>query len=202
MEIVKDGKNILVNGRVFKDRRMGITFPGPNNTGYLCLFGLEDVETTMGYSPLVLLAERTESDRDKFFNKILGVSKRWSCSDLYADMDKTTESLERSFSSFFRGKNVRGVRLFDAGEWSDFQEALPAIVARARRGMLELGKKTILKGQYDGMTPDDLHTREQVLPNERWFAVNAMNHVVLSYELFPVPKKKEPMIYKRGVGYR
>ena len=200
MEFYKDGKNLVVGKRVFCDRRMGITFPGPNNTGYLCQFGLEDIETTMGYSPLVLLAERTGDDRDKFFDKIIGTASKWACYDLYAEI--TTESLERAFSVYCKSRNIQGLRLFDTSEWSDFNEAFPVIVARAKRGMLELGKNTILKGQYDSMRPEDIHTAERILPNERWYAVNALNHMILSYELFPIKKRKEPLLYKRGIGYR
>lgn len=177
---------------------MGVTWPGRNNPGYLCVFALEKKSDV---SIIVMLEEREETDRVRLFEKMTALAKKFGVREVYAKMGDAWLTLERSFSHFCIERGVGDIRLYDASEWASFETALPIIRERAIRNTLRI-PSGLLESQYLGMRPDSLERRDGISPEERFHCMNAFSLVICGYELFPARKKISGKVTKSGEGYR
>lgn len=181
-----EGKAPTLN--IYNDRRCAMTFPTANNPGYFCLFGLKDVVTHRDKFPLQLLAEFSSMDQDRLFNSIVNATRKYNCATVYADCDKDFQSNEVEFGRFLKRKNIRFLGLYDASEFEGFNQTYAGFeAARApldeygRKGLLEIPERSILRQQLASFDLEDMTQ----YPERRFYAINAFNHIIMSYVLSP-----------------
>ena len=201
--IEKHGHTILVGGdAVYVDRRCAVTWPGPESAGYYCIFGLLDEPTAYGEKPLVLLGEGSDPARDKFYDMVTGACHRWHAQWVFADTGNKLALLCLSFSNRLKSRNHGDIQLIDAGEYSSFDAARPIIDAMSRKKLLRITPKGIMWNEIAAITPADMHITDRRLPEHMFPAVNALNHIVTGYEVYPwrKPKKRTAPAPKDGYG--
>jgi hypothetical protein len=191
---------VIIGHDVFLSPRMGISWPTANNPGYLCITGIEAVRDVR-YPTVCLLSESEENDRERLFNRIIAQAKNYNVNQLYALLKNSWMTIESKFISLCRSRNVEGLRLNDATEWSGFEAALPVIKEKALRGATRI-PSGILRNQLDIMTPESIKAHDRIPAEDRFYAVNAFCHAICSYELFLFKKKQKHDVKKQREGYR
>jgi hypothetical protein len=179
--------------KMYLDRRAAITFPSVYNKGYFCLFGIPDQEAVTGKYKLKLLLEYSEESQDKFFMKVVSGMRLYSCNMLYALCNQENESKEADFSMFLARYNIKRINLFDASEFdgysvvdAGFEAARAPVDEYGRRGLLDLPKKSQMRMQLQTLQVPDF----KIKPQRAFPAVNALNHIMMSFMLSPYKKPK------------
>jgi len=197
--------------KVLFDRRCGFQWPTVENPGYFCILGLLDEPTMDGRVPRILLAEAESVVQDQFFEQMLAQCKKWGCKRLFGDLSNRWAAHEAALYAFGRKRGVRGLEVQNAVEFGDFEQARPVIRKYAKKhedekqGALRCNSiafkfaDTIQQKQLSTMTPADF----QGHPEQRFYAVAALNYVLMSWEMFPwiKPSRDEPFTGD-GEGYR
>ena len=191
---------VIIGHDVFLCPRMGITWPTANNPGYLCVSAIESIKDTR-YPMVCLLSESEENDRERLFNRVIAYSRNYNVRELYAKLGKSWMTVEAQFIKLCKNRNIENLRLNDATEWSGFEEALPIILEKAIRGAIRV-PSGILRSQLDIMTPESVKAHDRIPAENRFYAVSAFCHAIVSYELFPYRKKLEKSVNKQREGYR
>lgn len=190
---------------VYNDRRCAMTFPTSGNPGYFCLFGLKDVVTHRDKLPLQLLSEHSSKDQEKLFDHLVNTMRRYNCGTVYADCSKDFLSSEIEFGRFIQARGIRFVGLFDASEfegfnttYAGFEAARAPIDEYGRKGMLDIPESSTLRRELRSMLNFDMNDKPQV----RFPAVNAFNHIIMSYVLSPweKPFKQQESMQTEGYG--
>lgn len=182
-----------------------MTFPGPRHDGYFCVFGLQDVVTHRDKLPLVLLAEGSYSDQTKLYAAACNCLRMMRCNYLYADCSQEFESSEVEFGKYVQRNNVKGVGLFDASEFEGFKSSYAGFEAarapldeQGRRGLIKIAKKTQLMSELKSIQADDYHEGR---PWEKFPAINALNHIIMSYVISPWRKPEKQYSSSDSEGY-
>lgn len=212
-----DGKAPQVD--IFNDRRAAMTLPTPNNPGYYCIFGLKDVVTHRDKMPLEMLAEGKTKDRNKLFRALTKNMRELYCTHVYTDCSKEFQSSEIEFGRFIQRMGIKDVGLFDASEFEGFEASFGAFNAamapldeRGRTGMIKapgLQRNPALdpNKKYSGecelskelsrFQPDDIKSK----PWQEFPALNAFNHLIMSYVISPYSRPTKHYTQKRHEGY-
>lgn len=187
--------------RIFLDRRIGITWPGSNNFGYYCVFGMEDRFTVQHgmIKPLVLLAEGTDiktggrHTRQRFFEKLIAMASRYEARWLFADMRKRNDVVLWSFDRVVNKRRFK-LQMTDTSEWDDFENMRPAVDEVGDAGLLDVPRNSIISREKAKLTPSAVKQKEGLTLEERFPAIMAMSRVVTSWEMYPwvKPKKDKP----------
>lgn len=190
---------------IYNDRRAGMTFPGANHPGYFCIFGLKDVVTHRDKLPLELLAEGEFEDQTQLFAAACRYMRMMRCSYLYADCSLEFQSSEVEFDKYVRRNSVKNVGLFDASEFEGFKSSYAGFeAARApldeygRKGLLKIHSKTQLKRELRSIQADDFRTGR---PWESFPAINAFNHIIMSYVISPWQRPAKEYSNSDSEGY-
>ena len=210
VKIFNDGFRLVIentdtrNQTILNDRRIGFVFPGVRNPGYILVMGLLDEPTLKkGEKVVLFLKEIEEKDKERFFELLIIWSRRYKCKYVITSFDKKNELVENAFLRFKKSRNVKGIYLMDSKDFSGFEEAAPIINELGKKGNLRIPKNTVLNDQLSKQTAADLKSVDGVSIEERHYAVNALNHVISSWEYFPFSKPKKKA--EAGVmqeGYR
>lgn len=189
MEYDKSLNTLVIGKDVFLDRRLAFAWPTPFRQGYWCLFGVKEEHTVHKDFPLILLQEGEREDREKLYEGIVAGAKKYHAGWMFADLGNEWEAMSAHFSLWLGRMNVNGLQLFDTSEISGIAVARPSIDAMARRKNLRISEKSVLWNQMAEMGPADMYTSvEGVKPEERFPAVYALSHIVMSYEYYPRKK--------------
>ena len=198
---------------VFTDRRAGMSFPTVNSPGYYSIWGLKDVVTHRDKLPLELLSEgimeKTEdnrmTDQTSFFTHLCRNMRVMECKYVYADCSREFQSNEIEFGKYVNRMGVRNLGLYDASEFDGFKSSYAGFES-ARAPLDEYGRKGLLK--YDPQSelgkemriivPDDFSSSK---PWEKFPAINAFNHVIMSYVISPFVKPQKNSARGRREGY-
>ena len=192
--------------KMYLDRRAAMTFPSVYNKGYFCLFGIPDQEAVTGKYKLKLLLEYSEEAQEKFFMKVVAGMRLYACKRLYALCNQENESKESAFSMFIEKYNIKDIHLFDASELdgysvvdAGFEAARAPVDEHGRRGLLDIPKKTQMMTQLQTLQVPDF----KIKPQRNFPAVNALNHIMMSYMLDPYkkPVKGEAETQQNTEGY-
>lgn len=210
MKIYSDGHKLVLENTdtrkqtILDDRRIGFVFPGVRNPGYILVMGLLNEPGLKKEEKVVIfLKEIEEKDKERFFELLVIWSRRYKCKYVITSFDKKNELVENAFLRFKKSRSVKGVYLMDSKDFSGFEEAAPIINELGKKGNLRIPKNTVLNDQLSKQTPADLKSVDGVSIEERHYAVNALNHVISSWEYFPFSKPKKKA--EAGVmqeGYR
>lgn len=189
--------------RIYLDRRCGLAWPTARGPGYFCVCGLLDEPTPSGPRPVVLLAEQQEADHQRLFTTMTATMRKLHCGWILADGQKDWDSLRYELHRHVVKKNIRGLKLLEAHDFSGIAEARPVIERLVESKSLRISRATILFKQLAHIGAGDLRERDQVKPEERFFAVHAFSHVVTSWEMYPWkrPTKFEDRYQGRRPGY-
>ncbi len=202
-KVERKGKSPLID--VFQDRRAGLTFPSVNNPGYFCIFGLQQVITHRDKRPLELLAEGSFEDQAQLFASLTRHMRMMQCTHVYADCSKTFQSNEVEFEKYIRRNGVHNIGLFDASEFEGFESSYAGFeAARApmdehgKKGLLKIHTKSQLRGELRVIDADDFTSSK---PWEKYPAVNAFNHIIMSYVISPWVKPDKEYFNQQREGY-
>ena len=204
VQIERKGKAPEIN--VYVDRRCGLTFPTTHNHGYFCLFGLKDMPSMSDRLPMQLLVEEYSESADKLFLKLVAAMRKYNCSHVYADCSKEFQSSEVQLAKFLQRRNVRFMELFDASDFEGFDSTYAGFEA-ARAPVDEYGRRGKLlippSGQSRLGTELNSYMEEHLSghPERQFPAINAFNHVVLSYVLSPYERPGAESQPDIGEGY-
>jgi hypothetical protein len=190
---------------VFEDRRAGLTFPTVKSPGYFCIFGLQSVVTHRDKRPLELLAEGSFTDQDKFFASLTRHMRLMRCPVVYGDCSKAFQSNEVEFEKYVNRNGVRNINLYDASEFDGFESSYAGFeAARApmdehgKKGLLDISEKSQLREELRAIDEDDFKLQK---PWEKFPAVNAFNHVIMSYVISPWVKPEREYFNNQSEGY-
>lgn len=204
-----EGDILVCDGTPYCDRRMGITWPGPMNPGYYCIFGLEDwLDPVSHERRLVLLAEKeVPNNLDEFFSAFRNACVVYSAWNVYALGTGAREFYFDAYSVYAKkmGAWASNIRLNDISDLSSFEAGRSIASNRAKKRALVVPKGTVLRGQMEAVTPENCRTSEGMDPITRWYAAAAMNHVLVSHDFYPWvrPENHKPLYDRRnGEGYR
>ena len=219
-EIYTDGHRLVMSWarkgrpdfqRIFKDRRMGVSWPGPNNPGYFCLMALQEhPRREDGRVAHRLLNERETTDVEELFKAITIVCKRMKCAWVLADVSKKHDTIYAQFARWLRERSVDYFRLHDASDYGGIEEALSAMNDLIggpddpeERNALYVPTTTILGRQLSDINPEDLHLIDKTKVEERFYAAHAMSYVITSWQLYPFrkPQRDSEEYPGRGTGY-
>ena len=183
---------------IYRDRRCGVTWPGPRNPGYLCVFGQREDQSPTVYKQTDLLVEAEEENTERFFDKISAAMKKLHCTWLLADRSDKFDTVLYSLSHYMTKRNL-AYQVLGMEDTGGFEEARPVVDDMIKNDQLSIPKGTILRGQSGRITPIDLHTKDRVGPEERFWAMNAMNFCVVSWVAYPwkKPGKQKPPDIRR-----
>lgn len=210
MKIYSDGHKLVLENTdtrkqtILDDRRIGFVFPGVRNPGYILVMGLLNEPGLKKEEKVVIfLKEIEEKDKERFFELLVIWSRRYKCKYVITSFDKKNELVENAFLRFKKSRSVKGVYLMDSKDFSGFEEAAPIINELGKKGNLRIPKNTVLNDQLSKQTPADLKSVDGVSIEERHYAVNALNHVISSWEYYSFcPPKKKSEVGVMQEGYR
>ena len=210
MKIYSDGHKLVLENTdtrkqtILDDRRIGFVFPGVRNPGYILVMGLLNEPGLKKEEKVVIfLKEIEEKDKERFFELLVIWSRRYKCKYVITSFDKKNELVENAFLRFKKSRSVKGVYLMDSKDFSGFEEAAPIINELGKKGNLRIPKNTVLNDQLSKQTPADLKSVDGVSIEERHYAVNALNHVISSWEYYSFcPPKKKSEVAVMQEGYR
>lgn len=187
---VHNEKGKLLTERLYLDRRVGVTWPSLHTPGYFCIMGLYDEPEPRR---LRLLREYETGDRTELVRKLAVASQQLGAHWLLADLGPDYAPYERAFLNHCRARNIRGLQLIDVADISGFIRARPTIDDLSKRRLIRMPRSSILYGQGLTMSPDNISTQDGIRPEQLWYAVNALGHVVCSYDHWPWrnPKKEK-----------
>lgn len=207
-EIFKDGFRIVCkhpgktagsppNIRIFNTTRIGFVFPGLDHPGYVCLLAMEEKNNIHGRNPLVLLTERQETEREDFFNHMVGMAKAWFVEWLLSEIGPDNAVFENAFYRYCSERNITNLRLFDTSAFPDLERGIAMIKDWRRKKALFVAKESILGKQIAALTADALKDPEKI------YAIQALANVLVSFEMYPWQKPKKYMdpYYGRRSGY-
>ena len=239
-EITKDGERLIATWRrpkgppvvyTYLDRRAGLSWPGPNNPGYFCLFGLLQERKQPTYGPggseksfmfqRALLAEFQHHDLDRLATSLIRVCTDSWCNWVAADMSDAMYSNWLEIAPLLA--RSRGINVYDV--------PLPPMTT-ATNAVRRLNKARAIRTDYEhqevdkdkisewhdkitfplgpqilypqgvAMTTSGIHTEDKIKPEERHYALAAMYRVIESYKMFPYTKPApEAFKQKRKGGY-
>lgn len=201
----RPGKSPVID--IFNDRRAALTWPGPKNDGYFCIFGLQDVVTHRDKAPLVLMVEGSFKDQDQMFSSIITHMRSLDCSKLYGDCSQEFRNNEIAFDRFVRRWNAKGIGLYDTSEfdgykssYGGFKAARAPIDEHGRDGLLKIHPNTQLASDLQVIQDDDYGVGYTW---ERFPALNAFNYIIMSYVISPweKPERTWQSGHMRSEGY-
>ncbi len=197
---VKTPKGKLISERLYCDRRVGITWPSMHNPGYFGIIGLYDEPAPRR---MRLLFEFESPDRSVLIRKLTAMSQHLGANWILADLSDEFLPFERSFWNYCRAKNVRGLDLIDVADISGFKRARATIDDLTRQRRIRMSKQSIMYGQGLVMSQDNVGPVAGARPEQIWYAVGALGHIVCSYDHWPwtSPKKKKRRILGDRAGY-
>lgn len=190
---------------VYNDRRAGMTFPTKNTPGYFCLFGLKDVITHRDKLPLELLAEESFKDQDQLFISLCRNMGLMRCQYVYADCSLEFQGSEIEFEKYISRSGIKNISMWDASEFDGFKSSYAGFdAARApideygRKGLLKINSASVLGRELHIVVPDDYTAQK---PWEKLPAINAFNHIIMSYVISPWCKPEDDYNPNRQEGY-
>jgi len=187
----RDLNTLKIGDDVFTDRRLAFAWQTPYKDGYWCIFGMKEEPTPYKTFPLVLLHEGEREDREKMYEGIIAGAKKYHAEWLLTDMGQDWENMSTHFGVWLNRMNVKGLRLVDMSDLSDIPTARPAIDSMARRKLLRISEGSVLWQQMAQIGPSDMYRSvEGVKAEDRYPAVYALSHIVMSYEYYPKKKRR------------
>lgn len=167
--------------------RGGISWPTAQASAYFCIVGQEYVgsngtEDSASAGTSILLAEHESKSfsLSGFYDRIIDLSEQMLCSDFYVYMDEVrfNDGFLNDFQALERSRNVC---LQDALDKDNFLLGISRIRESIDKGLLIIPEDSILYGQVQGISREDLQDK----PEDIFFAINALRHVVGSFYRFP-----------------
>jgi len=183
---------------IYRDRRCGVTWPGANNPGYFVIFGQQDAPSPTVYKQTDMLVEAEEENMERFFDKLTAGIKKLYCTWVLCDRNAKHDHTLYSLADYIRKRHIK-LQLLGVEDICGFEESRPIIDDMIKNDQLFIPTGTILRGQSGRLTPQDLHIRDRVGPEERFWAVNAMHYCVASWRAYPWKKpgkQEQPRIQR------
>ena len=180
----RKGKSHLI--KVYLDMRMGMTWPTATNPGYACIVGvLDEPHPVYGIKPLELLGEVEEKDTKRYFETVAASAKHFCCDKLLADTSDEHVNMVISFTRFVRKNRTPNIRLINAKDFTGF-EAARSIIERYNN---KKHNAFYIRPHRNPIIAKDLKTFDardlKGKPEEKYYALHALNHVLTSYNLYP-----------------
>lgn len=219
-EVPRKGKSPQVH--IFLERRAAMTFPTVHNPGYYCVFGLKEIITHRDKRPLEMLAEGKSNDQTKLFQGLITAMRTLHCTHVYADCSKEFQSGEIEFDHYCARVAAKGVELYDASEFEGFDNIYATFNA-ANAPLDEMGRKGLIRvpgmfkkwgdqktGRFEGdsILAEEFRVLSKVLETNKeskpWFdypAINAFNHIIMSYVISPYQRPEKQTTTRRSEGY-
>ena len=179
--------------------RGGISWPTVTSPAYYCIVAMTDSGTHDDERRLVgdydLLAEY-ESDSlglSNFYRKLSDAAEQYSCNDFYVDMPENRYECGyvADFEKFQRGRGSKMYAL-EAYDVDNFMLGISRIRQSVDEGKLSIPEQSVLYEQLQSITKDDLQDK----PEEKFYGVNALRHVIGSYY------REQPRLYKPRIKPR
>ena len=137
--------------------------------------------------------------------KVISGMRLYSCTRLYALCNQENESKESDFIKFLNKYNISTISLFDASDFdgysvvdAGFEAARAPVDEYGQRGLLDLGIRSQIRDELQTLQVPDF----KIKPQRKFPAVNALNHIMMSYMLSPFSHKKKTHANNIGIeGY-
>ncbi len=182
----------------YRERRCGVTWPGPRNPGYVVVFGQRNEVSGFVYRQTDMLGEGEEDNMERFFDLIIEAMRKFHCTWLCCDRSEKYDTQLFAFGRHVAKRNFK-IDIVDMSGIGGFEEARPIVDDMIRDDLLFIMKGSRLRQQSGRLTPVDLHTKDRVGPEERFWSVNAMHFVLVSWSVYPYRKegKQQPPKIRR-----
>lgn len=169
----------------YADIRGGLTWPTSKGSAYFCVLGQEYIaphilDEKAPAGPYVLLAEYEAKSLSltKFHSMITDIAEQFRCRDFYVDMPEARLACgyQSDFDKFASERHTRAwmERAYDA---DNFRLGISRIRGSIDSGNLIIPSDSILFEQLISAARSDLDDS----PEEIFFAINALRHVIGSY---------------------
>jgi hypothetical protein len=191
----KDDRSILLtstdpfDGIISKQRyveiRGGLSWPTAKGSAYFCVVGQEYIVVPLfaeraPAGPRILLAEYESKalSLSKFYSQITDIAEQLMCREFYVNMpeERFACGFQNDFDNFALQRHTR-VYLQNAYDADNFFLGVTRIKESIENGNLIIPEDSIVFAQLQSLTRADLENS----PEEIFFAINALRHVIGSY---------------------
>ncbi len=189
-----DGK---IEERRFIGSRIGLSWPMPLNPGgYFILVAQEAKKLITGESPLMVVSEFKGPSMIALFQKMFDTMGIFGCFEIFADTSPRFNSYIQSLDSYKRSnRNLQEVKLKPAPFFEDFIRGHDSISRLTKvTKSLTIPKHLIIYSQLIGIREDDLKGEQN-----KWFAINALRHVICAFEMSSIPQSTKNRVPERGM---
>jgi len=187
-----DGDRLIVRtgpakAYVFLDRRMGVTWPTPQNEGYYAIYGLLKER----YRPVVLLSER-QGFRivEDMLNKLFPAAIDYGCSGIYAYLDDDFSVVRTKVIQAYRRLPREAPAVYDASDFASIERAIPMMEDLNDKEAIVIPENTIIDREYSALRPESIKVQDRIEPWQRYPAAHALAQVVCSWEMYPYKPKR------------
>jgi hypothetical protein len=189
----------LLLNNIYRDVRAGLTWPSKDAPGYFIILGQFPHKNEMEERPLILIKEMVAKGLKDLFQSLSDAAQMFLYESVYTDLSDECEGYIEMFRDFCSKNEIRKLYLKEAPWISNFQYGLYLIQEILGNRALEIDKHSIIGQQLGKIPKGDPGER----PEETFFAVNALRHVVGAYKKYGVgvgmtPEKAEELKRKYG----
>lgn len=165
-----------------RDIRGALVWPTVNSPGYFCIIAQHVHPNEQGKLPLRLLYEYEDELPNNVFKDLIDQARIYSCCTYYNDFRKENEDLRTLFYEYCKYQRVTNVEIAKAPLVGKFYIGIKLIQEWVRGMALEVPEHTVLYRQLKSMHLPHL---EDANPEERFYAVNALQFLIASAEKEP-----------------
>ena len=191
----------LLHTKRYTAIRGGLVWPTNQSPAYFCLLGQEfrpanSWERRIPVGQRVIIAEYASEDLSlcKFYQRMIDIADQFLCSHFYVAIpEKRDDCGFLNDFSVLVSESKSKIYLTNAFDVGDFLLGIARIRRSVDNGELTIPDDSLIQPQVQGITREDL----QNSPEEVFFAINALRHVLGSYYRQP-PLKIVP--FRRTVS--
>ncbi len=192
-----DGK---VEEKGFIGSRVGLSWPmAVNPGGYFVLVAQEARKLITGQLPLMVISEFKAQAMIDLFQRMFDVMGFFGCFEIFADLAPRFNSYIQSLDSYRKSnRNLQDVKLNPAPFAENFIRGHDSISRLTKPKVtkgLTIPRHLTIYSQLISMREDDLSGE----PQNKWFAVNALRHVICAFETSTIPQSTKNRVPERGM---
>ena len=163
------------------DIKGSLVWPTANSPAYYCIIGQSKNINRKGKLPLIFLGERARELPKDIFKLLKKDSRRLACFEFFNDLLKENRDLITLFYDFCRYQRINNISLTKAPLVGKFHLGARLLNEWINDNALQIPKGTILYKQLKQMQVP----HAEVKPEEKFFAVNALQFIIASVERQP-----------------
>jgi hypothetical protein len=183
--------------RIFLGSRCGISWPVGNVPGYFLILAQEAKRTITGECYLWVVSEFKAETLMGLFQKMFDQMGIFGAFEIFADNSPRFSTFMQALDNFKRSERaLQDVIIKPAPFYESFLHGFDNIKKwlKVIKG-LTIPKQFAIHSQLREIREDDLKGE----PENKWFAINALRHVLCAFETSPLPESTKNRVTEEGI---